>query len=215
MHQIKTVIFAAFTLLLAAQGSRADSLQDIYESALQNDPVLRAARATFNADRETKNIARGALLPQLAVSVDYTRSEINDDSNSVIIINGTPVNSSAMGLIDSKETSYGVSLRQALFDMPSWYSFKSGKALSKSAQAQFAADQQSLIIRVSEAYFNVLRAYDNLETRSAEERARHACSEESRKQSCSAAKETKFCGVIQRLGSPPLLNISDIRSAFL
>ena len=96
MHQIKTVIFAAFTLLLAAQGSRADSLQDIYESALQNDPVLRAARATFNADRETKNIARGALLPQLAVSVDYTRSEINDDSNSVIIINGTPVNSSAV-----------------------------------------------------------------------------------------------------------------------
>ena len=171
MHQIKTVIFAAFTLLLAAQGSRADSLQDIYESALQNDPVLRAARATFNADRETKNIARGALLPQLAVSGDYKRSEINDDSNSIIIINGTPVNSSAMGLIDSKETSYGVSLRQALFDMPSWYSFKSGKALSKSAQAQFAADQQSLIIRVSEAYFNVLRAYDNLETRSAEERA--------------------------------------------
>ncbi|MFT5073528.1 MAG: hypothetical protein ACI8YB_000971, partial [Patiriisocius sp.] len=33
MHQIKTVIFAAFILLLAAQGSRADSLQDIYESA--------------------------------------------------------------------------------------------------------------------------------------------------------------------------------------
>ena len=55
--------------------------------------------------------------------------------------------------------------------MPSWYSFKSGKALSDSAQAQFAADQQSLIIRVSEAYFNVLRAYDNLQTRSAEQRA--------------------------------------------
>ena len=80
MHQIKTVIFAAFTSLLLAQGISADSLQEIYESALQNDPVLRAARATFNADQETKNIARGALLPQLAVSGDYKRSEINDDS---------------------------------------------------------------------------------------------------------------------------------------
>ena len=43
--------------------------------------------------------------------------------------------------------------------------------MSESARAQFAADQQSLIIRVSEAYFSVLRAYDNLQTRDAEQRA--------------------------------------------
>jgi len=171
MHIIKQGIFAICTTLVAAQISTADTLNDIYESALRNDPVLRAARASFNAERETKNIARGALLPQLALSGDYTSSEINDDSNSVIIINDAPLNSGATGLIDSNETSYGVSLKQAFFDMPSWYNFKSGKALSESAQAQFAADQQSLIIRVSEAYFNVLRAYDNLQTRSAEERA--------------------------------------------
>ena len=171
MHIIKQGIFAICTTLVAAQISTADTLNDIYESALRNDPVLRAARASFNAERETKNIARGALLPQLALSGDYKSSEINDDSNSVIIINDAPLNSGATGLIDSNETSYGVSLKQAFFDMPSWYNFKSGKALSESAQAQFAADQQSLIIRVSEAYFNVLRAYDNLQTRSAEERA--------------------------------------------
>jgi outer membrane protein len=143
-----------------AQISTADTLNDIYESALLNDPVLRAARASFNAERETKNIARGALLPQLAISGDYTESEINDNPPSVIT-----------GLIDTNTPTYGVSLSHAFFDMPSWSSFKSGKALSDSAQAQFAADQQSLIIRVSEAYFNVLRAYDNLQTRSAEQRA--------------------------------------------
>lgn len=171
MRIIKQGIFAICTTLVVAQISTADTLSDIYESALRNDPVLRAARASFNAEREIKNIARGALLPQLAMSGNYTSSEINDDSNSVIIINGAPLNSGATGLIDSNETSYRVSLNQAFFDMPSWYSFKSSKALSESAQAQFAADQQSLIIRVSEAYFNVLRAYDNLQTRSAEERA--------------------------------------------
>lgn len=160
MHVLKQGLFAICTTLIAAQISTADTLNDIYESALLNDPVLRAARASFNADRETKNIARGALLPQLAISGDYTESEINDNPPSVIT-----------GLIDTNTTTYGVSLSQAFFDMPSWYSFKSGKALSDSAQAQFAADQQSLIIRVSEAYFNVLRAYDNLQTRSAEQRA--------------------------------------------
>ena len=158
-------VFAFVLLLMASlmvpQTSLADTLTGIYESAVQNDPVLRAARANFNADRENKNIARGALLPQLSISGDYTQSELNDSS---------PIFGMG-GLIDSDTTSYSASLNQAIFDMPSWYSFQSGKALSESARAQFAADQQSLIIRVSDAYFNVLRAYDNLQTRDAEERA--------------------------------------------
>ena len=146
---------------MAVQISFADTLSDIYDSALQNDPVLRAARASFNADRENKHIARGALLPQLSISGEYTQTEINDRT----------LNEATSGRIDRDETSYGVSLSQAIFDMPSWYSFQSGKALSESARAQFSSDQQSLIIRVSDAYFNVLRAYDNLQTRDAEERA--------------------------------------------
>ena len=161
MHQIKTAIFAAFTLLFAAQGSSADSLQDIYESALQNDPVLRAARATFNADREIKNIARGALLPQLSASGNYTEQKVD----------AAGMSSNLGRIVDRRDIQYDLSLSQAIFDMPSWYNFKSGRALSLSAKAQFSAEQQSLIIRVSEAYFNVLRAYDNKETRKAEERA--------------------------------------------
>jgi outer membrane protein len=156
---------------MAAQISFADTLSDIYDSALQNDPVLRAARASFNADRESKNIARGALLPQISVSGSFTQTEINDDSRSVLIIDGATLDSVTSGLIDTDETSFGVSLSQAIFDMPSWYSFQSGKALSESARAQFSADQQSLIIRVSSAYFDVLRAYDNRQTRDAEELA--------------------------------------------
>jgi outer membrane protein len=154
-------VVAFLVAQLAPKISLADTLNDVYESALQNDPVLRAARASYNADRETSNIARGALLPQLSISGEYTQTEINDKT----------LLTAASGRIDTDETAYGLSLNQAIFDMPSWYSFKSSKALSESARAQFAADQQSLIIRVSEAYFNVLRAYDNLQTRDAEERA--------------------------------------------
>ena len=161
LKRLSVSIFAFLASQLAAQISVADTLTHIYESALQNDPVLRAARASFQADRENSNIARGALLPQLSVSGEYSQTEINDDG-------GTPATS---GLIDTDETSYGVSLSQAIFDLPAWYSFQSGVALSESAQAQFSADQQSLIIRVSEAYFTVLRAYDNLQTRDAEQRA--------------------------------------------
>ena len=161
MHIVKNYFLIAAVAFLAPQLAVADSLVDIYESALKNDPVLRAARATFNADREGKNISRAALLPQLAISGEYKESETND-SSPLIGIGGT---------IDSDGTSYRASLTQAIFDMPSWYRFQGSKSLSESARAQFAADQQSLIIRVSDAYFNVLRAYDNMQTRNAEERA--------------------------------------------
>ncbi len=157
---IKTLT-ASITLFLAAQTAWADSLNDIYQAALQNDPVLRAARANFNAERETKNISRAALLPRLAISGDYTEAEQNEYS----------ITSPQLGLLDSETTAYNATLSQAIFDMPAWYSFKGAKALSQSARAQFAADQQNLIIRVSQAYFSVLRAYDNLQTRDAEELA--------------------------------------------
>ena len=62
MRLVKQGLFAVGTTLLAAQISWADSLKDIYQSALQNDPVLRAAKASFNAEREAKNISRAALL---------------------------------------------------------------------------------------------------------------------------------------------------------
>lgn len=161
MHIIKKHFLIAAVAFLAPQLAISDSLVDIYESALKNDPVLRAARASFNADREIKNISRAALLPQLAISGEYKESETNDNS-PLIGIGGT---------IDSDGTSYSASLSQAIFDMPSWYRFQGSKSLSESARAQFAADQQTLIIRVSDTYFNVLRAYDNMQTRKAEERA--------------------------------------------
>ena len=161
MHIVKKHFLIVAVAFLAPQLAVSDSLVDIYESALENDPVLRAARATFNADREGKNISRAALLPQLSITGEYKESE-TDDSSPLFGTGGT---------IDSDSTSYGASLSQAIFDMPSWYRFQGSKSLSESARAQFAADQQSLIIRVSDAYFNVLRAYDNMQTRNAEERA--------------------------------------------
>ncbi|MFL2530312.1 MAG: TolC family outer membrane protein, partial [Porticoccaceae bacterium] len=54
---------------------------------------------------------------------------------------------------------------------PAWFQFQSAKKMDQVAEAKFAAQQQSLIIRVSDSYFNVLRAYDNKQTRNAEELA--------------------------------------------
>ena len=170
MVRVKKSLVIVFAAFLTAQLSWAETLTDIYENALQNDPVLRAARANFQVGKETENISRAYLLPVISASADFSQTERNSNSSQVYsFISSDPFLSESFS--DTETTSYGVSLSQAIFDLPSWYQFQSGKALSESARAQFAADQQSLILRVSSAYLNALRAYDNNETRKAEQRA--------------------------------------------
>jgi outer membrane protein len=168
MLMVRNGIFTACIAVLLAPIAAAETLGDIYQSALLNDPVLRAARASFNAGKESENISRAYLLPVVSATGSYTESE-QDSESARIYFGGQPALSKTFS--DSSQTSYGVSLRQPLFDMPAWYQFQRGKALSKSASAQFAADQQSLILRVSSAYLDALRAFDNNETRKAEQRA--------------------------------------------
>lgn len=163
-------ITSIFIIILTTQFGWATTISDIYESAVRNDPVMRAARANLNVGKENLNVRRAYLLPVISTTASFTQSETDSESSQVYsFIQEDPFESKSFS--DSDTTSYGVSLTQAIFDMPAWYQFQSGKAMSDSASAQFSADQQSLILRVSDAYLGSLRAFDNSETRKAEQRA--------------------------------------------
>jgi len=127
----------------------AETLSDIYEIAVKNDPVILAAKANYNADKETLKQGRAVLLPQLAGSANKLEPQDPTSTNP-------------------DKTTYSASLSQSLFNVPAWFQFKSAKNMDQVAEATFAANQQDLIIRVSETYFNVLRAYENKQTREAE-----------------------------------------------
>ena len=146
-------MFSLITLIaLVSTSAKAETLVDIYQSALKNDPIAGAARATYKANKETLKQGRAVLLPQLVAS--STRVEpISIDADN------------------PDKTVYTASLSQSLFNVPAWFQFQSAKKMDQVAEANFATQQQSLIIRVSESYFNVLRAYDNKQTRKAEELA--------------------------------------------
>ncbi len=152
--------------LLAGSAAQADSLRDIYELALKNDPVLRGAEATYRANLESETQARAQLLPQLNAEGSYGNSHRHQDYEVVNIANE---------LRDTRQNthlrsgSWNVELQQPIFDLSAWFSFRSGKSTSEQAQAQFAFDQQDLIVRVAEAYFEVLRQADNVEAARAEE----------------------------------------------
>ena len=160
--------------LLATQPVFADTLLDIYELAVKNDPQLKTAEASYRANIETENLGRAALLPQVTAQAYYQDAESDRESKSV---NFSTVPGSSPSVIDQKTSTdseteyYSVSLNQALFDLPAWFTFRAGKKISEQAEAQLAYEQQQLIIRVSDAYFNVLRSRENLDASKAEERA--------------------------------------------
>jgi outer membrane protein len=152
MLSINKVVSIIALIALLSTTARAETLEDIYRSAVKNDPIAGAAKATYKANKETLNQGRAVLLPQLTASA--SKVEPSSDDN-----------------IDPIKTTYRASLSQSLFNVPAWFQFRSAKNMDQVAEANFAAQQQSLIIRVSESYFNVLRAYDNKQTRKAEELA--------------------------------------------
>lgn len=159
----KTKLYLLISLFsLAPLAANANSLLDVYELALQNDAQLKADQAKYEAGLENKTIARANLLPQINAVAQYGKADedtVNKLNNDNVLIT------------DYDRKGWELSLTQPLFNMSAWYSYKQGVKLNEQAEAQFGADQQSLIVRTAEAYFNVLRAIETLEATIAEEKA--------------------------------------------
>ena len=160
------------TLLTAAPLASGESLLDIYEIALDNDAQLKAETAQYRADLELKTLALAPLLPRVSLGAsralrdsESTRLTITEFQNGQVVIDDVTNGSRTF------TNSYDINLNQTLFDLSAWFDWKAGNERSKQAEATLAAAQQNLIVRVSEAYFGVLRAQDNLLAAQAQERA--------------------------------------------
>ncbi len=156
-----------FLLLLLSATTKADNLLEVYQLALQNDPTFRAAQASLRAGLESEKLGLAEILPKVNVNAgfNFTRRENLGQfpAGGILIPNNTKTNTTTK--------NWGVSLDQPVFDLAAWFQFKRGQNLTQQAKVKFASDQQSLIIRVVEAYIEVLRARANLEASRAQETA--------------------------------------------
>jgi outer membrane protein len=126
----------------------ADLLQT-YKEALVNDAQFASARASFAAGQEKVTQGRANLLPTLGVSGTAGRT-----SQEVTVTQ--PVSG------DWKANGYTITLSQPLVRWANWESYQQGKLSTAISEAQFEQAQQDLIVRVSQAYFDVLTAQDAL-----------------------------------------------------
>ena len=163
-HILRAGIAASVCAALACPVG-AETLQEVYQLARQNDAQLKAQAAQAAAGRETGNIYKAALLPQAELDADKSKSDMDVGGYRCTAIGGNCNN------IETDTTRTGVRVSQNILNMEAWYDFKKGKKLSEQADAQYRADETELLVRVTDTYIRVLRAIDTYQTALAQEKA--------------------------------------------
>lgn len=155
-------------LLLFAHPALAEDLLSVYQRALTADPQIREANANRLAAREAKPQAIATLLPQLNGTIGYNKNKFEGTSDQAQIVGEGP-NAGDITILGTSGTrqpetkSWNLNLRQSVFRWENWVALRRADKSVAQAEADYAAAQQNLILRVSTAYFEVLAARDSLE----------------------------------------------------
>ncbi|HGF7151596.1 TPA: outer membrane channel protein TolC [Vibrio cholerae] len=146
-------LFVSAALGTLSSAVWAENLAEIYNQAKENDPQLLSVAAQRDAAFEAVTSSRSALLPQINLTAGYNINRSDQDPR------------------ESDLLSAGINFSQELYQRSSWINLDTAEKKARQADSQYAAAQQGLILRVAKAYFEVLRAQDNLEFVRAEKAA--------------------------------------------
>ncbi|SCZ19479.1 MULTISPECIES: TolC family outer membrane protein [unclassified Pseudomonas] len=129
-------------------------LMQLYREARLEDPQIVASYAQAKAGQEHQREAMGALLPQLSFSAGSNR--IHQESDLV------------QRSFDSE--SYGLVLRQYLYNKAAWENYQKFKSLARQSESQALEIQAEASVELAQRYFTALAAEDELQLVRAERR---------------------------------------------
>ena len=135
---------------------QAIDLMGLYQEAAFSDPVLNSARFLYESKQELFWQGLSVLMPQIVASPGLTRYYQHAANNSAL--QTFAGNSRVYG-----QRNYAVTLTQPLFNASAFEVFRQGDLNTKVADMGFYQAQQDLVLRVSQAYFDVLYSQDNVE----------------------------------------------------
>lgn len=144
-------------LLLAALATActlpaaAQNLVTLYESARAHDATYLSAKAQYDANLFRAAQAKANVLPSANLTAGVTRVD-----QEVRLANGQGGN----GQYTGRSASVGVS--QPLYRPANVALYRQGLKGVDAAEAQLQVAEQDLLVRVSQAYFDVLAAQDSL-----------------------------------------------------
>jgi outer membrane protein len=151
---MRTAKILLLGLLLAAQPAAAEDLLQVFRDAQRYDATYSAARNSLAAGRERLPQGRALLLPNLNLSASATRSRVDAESRDPAL--------SPSFLRNPDNTGFTLTLSQPIFRRQNWLQYEQSEYQVRQAEATFGQATQDLIIRVGQAYFEVLGQYDTL-----------------------------------------------------
>jgi len=142
--------------LVGWQPLLAQDLVTVYALALERDAELQIAEANYLAAVQALPLARSGRKPQVFLNANGSVRE-SDNSET--------------GDNDNETIGYSVSLTQSLYDTQTSGDINAAEASTAAELARLQAARQALILRVSETYFAILAAQDNVDFAYAERTA--------------------------------------------
>ncbi len=157
----KPLLAVLVSSALFSLNAQAADLVQVYKQALANDATYASARAALAAGQERTVQGRSQLLPTVGLSGTALKND-GDQTDRIKGISG-----------DTENYSHTMQLQltQPLFRWANWENYQQSKLSAAAAEAVFAQAQQDVILRVSQAYFDVLTAQDNLTATQAQKAA--------------------------------------------
>ncbi len=149
MNPLRPLPLALALAAFLAAPVRAQSLVELYESARAYDAAYQSARAQYEATLAKAEQARAAILPTVGLGAGASRTALEIDVPTTT--------DRAYGT-----QNIGVSASQPVYRPANLATAEQGKRQAELAQAQLAMADQDLIVRVSQAYFDVLASQDSL-----------------------------------------------------
>ena len=128
--------------------AHAQSLVDLYEAARAYDASFQSARSQYEATVARADQSRAGTLPTVNLGMAMSRTSL--DAN-------VRVPNAGFG-----SQSATVSASHPLYRPANWLTYEQGQKSVIVAQAQLQVAEQDLVLRVSQAYFDVLAAQDAL-----------------------------------------------------
>jgi outer membrane protein len=146
--------------LLPLNAAQALDLLSIYDQAVQRDPQLRSAEANRNSVLENKPQSVARLLPKISIAGNIARNSVlskfdKSSGTQSIIAGGANIGFWTSGA--------SVSLSQPIYHHDYWVQLGQADSQIAQAEANYEAEQQNLMLRTAQAYFDILRAQDEVE----------------------------------------------------
>jgi outer membrane protein len=156
LSTIRTLPLLLAAALLAALPARAQSLQELYDAARAFDATYLAARALADSAVFRAEQAKALGRPSVSLGSVVSRAETDPPSTS---------------LKNTNTLQAGLSGEQWLFNRANAATMSQAEKSLTVAQADLQTAEQDLIVRLAQAYFDVLAAQDALTTAQANKKA--------------------------------------------